>query len=132
MISLYVERYRSKMSCMQFPFVQSSLGIGKDPRMNSEQLLPWHWSTLPRLQSDSWPGKLFSALECSRCHGHAAFKPKKAAPTSQLRCCTTLHGILAIQFFHLPTVFPLESNMILILQLHDASSFPKILVAGFC
>lgn len=96
--SQYVRRYRPKISCMQFPFVLSSSGIGKDPEMSPERVLLWQWSTLQRLLSYSWLRKLFSTVWCSRWHSHGYFQTQTSCPHgAQLCCCTTLHGIIAMR-----------------------------------
>lgn len=138
MISLhsqYVRRYRPKISCMQFPFVLSSSGIGKDPEMSPEQVLLWQWSTLQRLLSYSWLRKLFSTVWCSRWHSHGYFQTQTSCPHgAQLCCCTTLHGIIAMrslsvlcqQFFCPNLIWSLYYNCM------TSSSFPKFFILEFC
>lgn len=128
------QRYRPEISCMPFPFAQSSLDIGRDSKMSPEQVLLRQCSTLRRLLSYSWLRKLFSTVECSRCHGHVAFKPKQTASMAQLCFCTTLLGAIAVhslfvmcqQFFHPHLIQSFHYNFV------TPSSFPKFFIAEFC
>lgn len=132
LLSQDIQRCRPEISCMRFPFVQSSLAVGKDPEMSPEKFCAVECSA-------EAPGLLLAkeAVQCwavLKTSWACCFSSQTSCPTAQLCCCAVLRDIVVVhsvsdpcqQFFH-PTL--LQSSYY---SCMTPSSFPRLSTAEFC